>query len=154
MVNKIFGALAANIGSGSADGGLSSIAVYSLHGCYGNSFHIFVRLVAGFTGGLLCDAGSVSCFWVTSGIRDGRRSAATAEAVSVCVGHGQHDRSGVRRRSRILSPETDAEDSFDSRHVQHHWKDVRIFERPIQRSSKSRPQQQVWHGSTGGTNLF
>ena len=62
MLNKIFGALAANIGSGSADGGLSSIAVCSLHGCYGNSFHIFVLLVAGFTGGLLCGAGLVLCF--------------------------------------------------------------------------------------------
>ena len=56
--------------------------------------------------------------------------AATAEAVSVCVGHRQNDRSGIRRGSRVLSPETDYEDRFDS-HVQHHPKDVRITERPL-----------------------
>ena len=61
-------------------------------------------------------------------IRDGRRSAATAEAVSVCVGHGLNDRSGVRRSSRFLSPDTDSENSFDSRHVPHHRKEVRISE--------------------------
>ena len=36
-----------------SDGGLSSIAVCSLHGCYGSSFHVVVLLVTGFTGGLL-----------------------------------------------------------------------------------------------------
>ena len=45
MVNKVFGALAANFGSGSTDGRLSSIAVCSLHGCYGNNIHIVVFLV-------------------------------------------------------------------------------------------------------------
>ena len=69
------------------------------------------------------------CFWASSGIRDGGRSPATAEAVSVCVGHGQNGSSGVRRRSRALSPPTDSEDSFDSRHAQHHRKDVRIARR-------------------------
>ena len=84
-LNKIFGALAANIGS--ADGGLSSIAVRSLHGCNGSSFHVVVLMINGFTGGFLCGAGLVLCFWITSAIRNGRRTAATAEAVSVCVGH-------------------------------------------------------------------
>ena len=39
------GAIAANLGSGSTDGGLSCIAVCSLHGCYGNSIRIVVFLV-------------------------------------------------------------------------------------------------------------
>ena len=62
-------------------------------------------------------------------IRDGGRSPATAEAVSVSVGHGQNGSSGVRRRSRALSPPTYSEDSFDSQHAQHHQKDVRIASR-------------------------
>ena len=37
----------------------------------------------------------------------------------------------VRRGSRVLSPATDSEDSFDSRHAQHHRKDVRFSERPL-----------------------
>ena len=37
MLNKVLGALAANLGSGSTDGGLSCIAVCSLHGCYVNN---------------------------------------------------------------------------------------------------------------------
>ena len=57
------------------------------------------------TCGLFCGAGLVLCFW------------ATAEAVSVCVGHGQNGCSGVRRRSRALSPPTGSEDGFDSRHA-------------------------------------
>ena len=112
MVNKISCALAANIGS--ADGGLSSIAVCSLHGCCGSSFYVVVLLITGFTGGLLCGAGLVLCFWATSTIRNGGRSPATspatAEAVSVCVGHGQNGSSGVRRGSRVfwtLTPDGD-----------------------------------------------
>ena len=37
VLNKILGAVTANFGAGSADSGLSSIAVCSLHGCYGSS---------------------------------------------------------------------------------------------------------------------
>ena len=48
MFHKVFGALAANLGSGSTDGGLSGIAVCSLHGCYGNNIHIVVFLVRSF----------------------------------------------------------------------------------------------------------
>ena len=128
VLNKVFGALAANTGSDSTDGGLSSITVCSLYGCYGSNLHIVVFLL---TCGLFCGAGLVLCFWATSTIRDGGRSPATAEAMSVCVGHGQHGSSGVRRRSRILSPTTDSEDSLDSRHAQHHRKDVRFSERPL-----------------------
>ena len=124
MLNKIFGALAANIGSGSTDGGLSSTAVCSLRSCHPSSLHTVVRLLGGFTCGLFCGAGLVLCFWTTSTSRDGGRSPATAKAVSICVGHGQNDSGGVRRGSRVLSPTTDSEDSFDSRHAQHHGKDV------------------------------
>ena len=126
MSNKILGAFAANMGS--ADGGLSSIAVCSLHGCNGRSVHVVVLLVSGFTGGLLCGVGLVLCFWATSTIRNGLRTAATAEAVSVFVEHRQNDRSGIRRGSRDLCPETDSEDSFDGRHVQHQRKDGRTTE--------------------------
>ena len=89
-----------------------------------------VFLLGGFTCGLFCGAGLVLCFWATSTIRDGGRSPATAVAVSVCVGHGQNG-SSVRRGSRVLSPTTDSEDSLESRHAQHHWKDVRFSERPL-----------------------
>ena len=112
---------------------------------YGNSFHIVVLLIAGFTGGLLCGAGSVLCFWATSTIRDGRRSVATAEAVSLCFGHGQNDRGGLRRRSQILSPETDSEDSFDSTPASSGFS--LQMATCIQRSVKSR-QRPVWYGST------
>ena len=115
----------------STDGGLSSIAVCSLHGCYGNNIHIVVFLVGSFTCGLFCGACLVLCFWASSGFRDGGRSPATAEAVSVRVGHGQNGSSGVRRRNRALSSPTDSEDSFDSRHAQHHRKDVRFSDRPL-----------------------
>ena len=80
MLNKIFGALAG-----------------------GSNLHIVVFLLGGFTCGLFCGAGLVLCFWATFTILDGGRSPATAEAVSVCVGHGQNDSSGVRRGSRVLS---------------------------------------------------
>ena len=80
MLNKIFGALAANVGSGSVDSGLSSIAICSLHGCYGSSLHVVVLLLIGFGGG----------------------------AVSVCVGRGENDRSGIRRGNRVLPPATDS----------------------------------------------
>ena len=53
MLNKIFGALAANIGSGSTDGGLSSIAVCSLHGCCGGNLHIVVFLLGDFVCGII-----------------------------------------------------------------------------------------------------
>ena len=100
---KIFDALAANNGWGSTDGGLGGIAVCSLYGCYGSSFHIVVLLLGGFTCGSFCGAGLVLCFWATSTIRDGGRSPATAEAASVCVGRGQKDSGGVRRGNRFLS---------------------------------------------------
>ena len=103
MINKIFGALAADTGSGSTDGGLCSIAICSLHVCYGSSLHIVVLLLGGFTCGSFCGAGLVLCFWATSTIRDGGRSPATAEAASVCVGRGQKDSGGVRRGNRFLS---------------------------------------------------
>ena len=76
VFNKFLGALAANLGSGSSDGGLSSIAVCSLHGYYGNSFHIVVLLIAGFSRGLLCGTGLLLCFWATSTLCNGSRSAA------------------------------------------------------------------------------
>ena len=110
MFNKFLGALAVNLGSGSSDGGLWSTAVCSLHGCCGNSFSHLAR-----SSGLLC-----ALVWCC--VFDGRQSAPSAE-VSVCVGHGQNDRSSTRRGSRTLSSETDSEDSFDSRHAQHHRKD-------------------------------
>ena len=47
------------------------------------------------------------------------RSGITAGAVFVCVRHGQNDHSGIRRGSQVLSPASDFEDSFDSRHVLH-----------------------------------
>ena len=131
MLNKIIGSLVANVDSGSTEGGLSSIAVCTLHGCYGSNLHFVVFLLGGFTCGLFCAAGLVLCFWATLTIRDGGRSPARAEAVSVCVGRGQNDSSGVRRESRVLSPTTDSEDSFDSHHAQHHWRDVRFSERPL-----------------------
>ena len=59
MLNEFFGALAANVGSGSMDGGLSSVAICSLHGCYGRSLHIVVLLIVGFVVGLFCGAGLV-----------------------------------------------------------------------------------------------
>ena len=102
MLSKFFGALAANLGSGSTDGGLSSIAVCSLHGCDGSNFHIVSFLLGGSTCGQFCGAGLVLCFWPSSAIRYGGRSPATAEAVSVCVGHGQNGSSGVRRRSGVF----------------------------------------------------
>ena len=128
MLNKVFGALAANLGSGSTDGGLSSIAVCFLHGCHGNNIHTVVYLVGSFICGLFCGAGLVLCFL---GLPDGGRSPATAETVSVCVGHGQNGSGGVRRRNRALSSPTDSEDGFDCRHAQHHRKDVRFSERPL-----------------------
>ena len=66
QVPRVFGALAANLGSGSTDGGLSGIAVCSLHGCYRNNIHIVVFLVRSFTCGLFCGAGLVLCFWASS----------------------------------------------------------------------------------------
>ena len=56
MLNKFFGALAANLGSGSTDGGLSSIAVCSLHGCDGSNFHIVSFLLGGSTCGTILRA--------------------------------------------------------------------------------------------------
>ena len=84
------------------DGGLSSIAVCSLHGCYGSSLYIVVLLLTGFTGELFCCAELVLCFCATSTIRDGGRSPATVEAVSASVGHGQVARGGVRRGRRFF----------------------------------------------------
>ena len=117
MLHKDFGALAANIGSGSTDGGPSSIAVCFLHGCYGSSLHMVVFLLGSFTCELFYGAGLVFVFGPLSGFRDGGRSPATAEAVSVCVGDGQNGSSGVRRRNRALSSPTDSEDSSESRHA-------------------------------------
>ena len=103
-------------------------------------------------------------FGATSTICDGGRSPTTAEAISVCVGHGQNDRSGARRRSKVLSPATDSEDSFDSRIARHHRKDVRFSERPLldshsrwRRVSRAPVEprlQKVQYGSTRGTNPF
>ena len=59
FLNEIFGALAANVGTSSTDGGLSSIAVCSLHGCYGRSLFIVVLLLTGFTAGLFRGAGKL-----------------------------------------------------------------------------------------------
>ena len=101
MSNKIFGPLAANVGSGSTDGGLSNIAICSVHGCFGSSLRTVVLLIAGFVGGLFCGACLVLCFWASFTIRGGGRSPATAEAAPVCVGHGQNDRSGKRRGNRV-----------------------------------------------------
>ena len=67
IINKFLGALAANLGSRSSDAGLSSIAVCSLHGYYGNSLHTVALLIVGFSSGLFCGAGLVS-------LRDGSRS--------------------------------------------------------------------------------
>ena len=96
MLNKVFGALTANVGTSSTDGGLSRIAVCPLHGCHGSSLYIVVLLLTGFTAGVFCGAE----LRFASGLR--RRfgmeddPSAPAEAVSVSVGHGQVGRSGVR----------------------------------------------------------
>ena len=137
-----------------ADSSLSSIAVCSLHGCYGSNLHIVVFLLGGFACGLFCGAGLVLSFWATYTIRDGGRSPATAEAVSVCVGHGQYGSSGVRRGTMALSPTTDSEGSFDSGHAQHHRKAGFSLQMAtcIRSSSESRRRQEKY-GSTRGTNL-
>ena len=115
LLKKVFGALAANLGSGSTDGGLSSIAV------------VLCTVVTGTTFTLSCFWWAVSRVVFSAALvwccalapRDGGRSPATAEPVSVCVGHVQNGGSGVRRRNRALSSPTDSEDSFDSGHAQH-----------------------------------
>ena len=47
MLDKDFGALAANVVSGSTDGGFSSIAICSLHCCYGSNLYIPVLVFTG-----------------------------------------------------------------------------------------------------------
>ena len=123
MSNKIVGPLAANVGSGSTDGGLSNIAICSVHGCFGSSLRTVMLLIAGFVGGLFCDACLVLCFWASFTI------AAIAEAVSVRVGQGKMNTKG--KQGRVLSPMTKSEDGFESRHAQHQREDVRFSGRPL-----------------------
>ena len=108
MVNKVFGALAANFGSGSTDGRLSSIAVCSLHGCHGNNIFIVVFLVGSFTCGLFCGAGLVLC------LPPLRRYPSVLDT------------------GKMVAVEYEGETGlFDSRHAQHHRKDVRFSDRPL-----------------------
>ena len=55
---------------------------------------------------------------------------ATAEAVSVSVGHGNMIAAEYKGEPGV-SPTSDSEDDFDSRHAQHHREDVRRAGRPL-----------------------
>ena len=118
MVDKVFGAFAANVVSGTTDGGLLKHCnlFYRRARIHGVHWGVSLRRWCGAL--FLGQVNNPRWRWICA-------------SVSVCVGHGYNDRGGICRRSRVLSPTTDSDDSFGGSPAQYHRPDVRFYERPV-----------------------